>query len=128
MASILALGLQTTYNLTARLKVGAMKQVGRRDLLALALAWATFRFFTLVPVSVAGTQTAEDEPVHFRWQARQIEDYLNNIRTIRARFRQVSSTGDVAEGYLYIQRPGRIRVEYDPPSPILIVSDGSFLI
>lgn len=103
-------------------------QVDRRDILALALSWATFRFFTLVPVSAAGPQTAEDEPVHFRRQARQIEDYLNNIRTTRARFRQVSSTGEVADGYLYIQRPGRIRVEYDPPCPILIILDGLFII
>lgn len=57
-----------------------------------------------------------------------IEDYLNSIKTVRARFRQVSSTGDEAEGYLDIWRPGRMRVEYDPPVPMLIISDGSFLI
>lgn len=57
-----------------------------------------------------------------------IEKYLNNIKTARARFRQVSSTGDVANGSLYIKRPGLIRLEYDPPVPVLIVSDGFFLI
>lgn len=55
----------------------------------------------------------------------QVEAYLNAIRTLRARFIQVDARGRVAEGTLYLQRPGRMRFEYDPPSPILIVADGT---
>jgi outer membrane lipoprotein-sorting protein len=54
-----------------------------------------------------------------------VEAYLNGIRTLRARFLQVDQRGRVAEGTLYLQRPGRMRFEYDPPSPILIVADGT---
>ena len=54
-----------------------------------------------------------------------IETYLNGIRTLRARFMQVDQRGRVAEGTVYLQRPGRMRFEYDPPSPILIVADGT---
>jgi outer membrane lipoprotein-sorting protein len=54
-----------------------------------------------------------------------VETYLNGIRTLRARFLQVDQRGRVAEGTLYLQRPGRMRFEYDPPSPILIVADGT---
>ncbi len=57
-----------------------------------------------------------------------IQEYLNAIRTVRARFTQTSSNGQVAEGELYISRPGRLRIEYDPPVPVLIVSDGTWLI
>ncbi len=51
-----------------------------------------------------------------------IEDYLNGIRTMRARFFQVAPSGAQAEGNLFIARPGRMRIAYDPPVPILIVA------
>jgi outer membrane lipoprotein-sorting protein len=57
-----------------------------------------------------------------------IEDYLNGIRTVRAEFVQQSSNGEQARGQLYLARPGRLRIDYQPPVPILVVADGSFLI
>ena len=57
-----------------------------------------------------------------------IESYLNGISTMKARFLQVASTGSVEGGTLTIWRPGRMRFEYDPPSPTLLVADGTFLI
>ena len=56
-----------------------------------------------------------------------IEVYLNGIKYLRADFLQVSSNGNMATGKLYMARPGKIRFEYDPPSPILLLSDGYFL-
>lgn len=56
-----------------------------------------------------------------------VEAYLNDLRTVQARFLQVSSTGEMAEGTLYIQRPGRLRIEYDPPVPVLIVANRGLL-
>ena len=38
---------------------------------------------------------------------------------------QASPGGGRASGTVYIQRPGRMRFEYDPPATMLIVSDGS---
>lgn len=49
--------------------------------------------------------------------------YLNGIRTMYARFRQVSSNGGTASGQLWMARPGRMRFEYDPPSQILLLAD-----
>ena len=57
-----------------------------------------------------------------------IEAYLNRIKTVRAEFLQASSNGATAKGELYISRPGRLRIEYQPPVPILVVADGTFLI
>lgn len=57
-----------------------------------------------------------------------IEQYFNGVRTLSARFLQVSSSGQTAEGAVALKRPGRMRIEYDPPVPILIVADGTFLI
>lgn len=49
--------------------------------------------------------------------------YLNSIRTMYARFQQVSSSGGVANGQLWMARPGRMRFEYDPPTQILLLAD-----
>lgn len=57
-----------------------------------------------------------------------IEAYLNELSTVKSRFVQISTRGNFAEGDLFLWRPGRIRFEYDPPHPVLLISDGhSFL-
>ncbi len=45
-----------------------------------------------------------------------IEAYLNGLTTMQARFLQFSSDGCYAEGHIYVERPGRMRIEYDPPN------------
>lgn len=57
-----------------------------------------------------------------------IEAHLNDITTMSSRFLQVSSDGSYAEGQIYLSRPGRMRIEYDPPVPILIIADGANMI
>jgi outer membrane lipoprotein-sorting protein len=56
------------------------------------------------------------------------ENYLNDIKMLKARFLQVSPTGDTVGGTIYLSRPGKLRLEYDPPSPMLVIADGTFLI
>jgi len=52
-----------------------------------------------------------------------ITTYLNSIHTMFARFHQLSAGGATASGQLWMARPGRMRFEYDPPSPILLLAD-----
>lgn len=59
---------------------------------------------------------------------KRVEEYLNNLKTLKARFLQVTSTGSYAEGELFISRPGKMRIEYKPPVPVLIIADGQWLI
>ena len=56
------------------------------------------------------------------------EAYLNGLITLQARFVQLDSSGEATTGMLLVKRPGRLRFEYDPPTPILLVSPGSDLI
>jgi len=56
------------------------------------------------------------------------ETYMNGVTTLKARFQQYAPNGNIAEGTAYFWRPGRMRLQYDPPSPLLVVADGSFLI
>jgi outer membrane lipoprotein-sorting protein len=51
-----------------------------------------------------------------------IEAYLNGMRTLKARFLQVAPDGSTAEGVAWLERPGRMRFQYDPPSPLLLVA------
>lgn len=56
------------------------------------------------------------------------ERYLNSITTLSGNFRQTNSKGHRAEGVIKISRPGKMRLDYGPPSPLLIVADGKWLI
>jgi chaperone LolA len=58
----------------------------------------------------------------------QIEDYLNNVGTLKASFVQTASNGSTAEGDIFIEKPNKIRMEYKSPTNILIVGDGDNII
>ena len=57
-----------------------------------------------------------------------IERYLNAISTMRAKFLQIAANDALSQGRVFISRPGKLRVEYDPPTPVLIIGDGRWLI
>jgi outer membrane lipoprotein-sorting protein len=52
-----------------------------------------------------------------------IEAYLNGITTMRAKFQQVDGAGNQAYGTISVRRPGFLRVQYDPPSQVILVAD-----
>ncbi len=54
-----------------------------------------------------------------------VSAYLNSIHTLTGDFIQIDPDGQVDQGRFYMQKPGRVRFEYKPPNPILIVSDGT---
>lgn len=56
-----------------------------------------------------------------------VSAYLNDMKTLQTKFLQISSTGETAEGTIYLERPKRLRIEYQPPTPVLILANGSYL-
>ena len=56
------------------------------------------------------------------------EKWLNNITSMTADFIQVSSDGGSAEGKIFIKKNHGFRFEYSPPSPLLIVGRGNWVI
>ena len=88
----------------------------------LVLAALAVSLLVLQP-SHAAPLSAEDKA-----DLKKIEAYFNGITTLQARFLQVASTGATAQGILSLKRPGLMRFEYDAPSPILLVSDGTWLV
>lgn len=57
-----------------------------------------------------------------------VEAYLNELRTLRARFIQTTSTGGYAEGTVSLARPGRLRLDYAPPNRLQVFATGFWLI
>ncbi len=91
-----------------------------RAVLLSAFAAAVVAMTPAVPALAA--LTAEE-----RNDIQRIERYWNAVRTLQADFLQISPDGQEERGTLYLKRPGRLRVEYKPPSPILIVANGKWL-
>ena len=56
-----------------------------------------------------------------------VQKHLNSSKSFKARFLQVSSNGEYAEGQIFLQRPGRLRLIYDDPNPLLVVADGKHI-
>ena len=50
---------------------------------------------------------------------------LNTVHSMQGSFVQIDPNGGIEQGKFYIQKPGRMRFEYNPPTPTLIVSDGT---
>jgi outer membrane lipoprotein-sorting protein len=87
----------------------------RRFALTLAVS-----LFAVQPLLAApGAYSAAD-----RAELNRISAYLNSIRSMKGGFTQIDPNGDVDQGTFAISKPGRMRFEYKPPTPTLIVSDG----
>lgn len=56
-----------------------------------------------------------------------VEAYINSITTLQSRFLQVASDGSQYNGMFYLKRPGRMRIQYDPPNGNYVTSDGIFI-
>ena len=55
------------------------------------------------------------------------EDYLKSLGSARARFVQTTHDGTQLVGTFYLQRPGKLRFEYDDPIKDFVVADGFFI-
>jgi outer membrane lipoprotein-sorting protein len=58
---------------------------------------------------------------------RELNDYINGIKYMRGDFSQISPSGKLAKGVFFISKPGKMRFEYAPPVPLMIVSDGKWV-
>lgn len=58
----------------------------------------------------------------------QIQTYLNGLTALTANFLQVAADGSTRTGKAWLQRPGKMRFEYDPPDPQLLVAGFGLLV
>lgn len=57
-----------------------------------------------------------------------VTTYFNSFRTLKGEFTQVSPKGRVSAGVFFLSKPGRLRFEYAPPNPFVVISDGSWVV
>nr|WP_111300543.1 outer-membrane lipoprotein carrier protein LolA [Paracoccus saliphilus] len=55
----------------------------------------------------------------------EISRYLNSLTTVTSQFTQINPDGTVSTGTVYIQRPGRVRFEYDNDRTLVLASGGN---
>ena len=48
--------------------------------------------------------------------------------SLHGNFVQVGPDGSKSEGEFYLQKPGKVRFDYNPPSPIELIADGSSVV
>jgi outer membrane lipoprotein-sorting protein len=63
-----------------------------------------------------------------RQLADRVSAYLSSVRLLSGNFVQVGPDGSKSEGEFYLQKPGKIRFDYNPPSPIELIADGSSVV
>ncbi len=71
----------------------------------------------------AGTLSAEQRAIVDR-----VNGYLSGVQTLTGKFIQVGPDGSRTQGDFFISKPGRVRFEYDDPSPIELIADGSSVV
>jgi outer membrane lipoprotein-sorting protein len=92
----------------------------RRRLLALAAtAAAALAPFAAVAAQAAPPLSADDQAL-----VDKAVTYLQGLGEARGRFVQSDARGATTQGELFLKRPGKARFAYDPPSGLLVVSDG----
>ena len=79
---------------------------------------------SLLPPS---TGTAAFTPAQ-RAQVDKASAYLSSVHQMVGHFVQVAPDGSRSQGEFYVQKPGRVRFEYDAPSPIEIIADGQSVV
>lgn len=72
------------------------------------------------PAKAKGTAPATQEEAIER-----LNTYLNSFATLQGNFIQFAANGRRLEGRIYIQRPGKMRFEYEPPTTTEVISDGT---
>jgi outer membrane lipoprotein-sorting protein len=89
------------------------------------------RILAAVLLFAAGTAQAaapESWPAGDREQVARIEAYLEAMTTVRANFLQVNADGTLDSGIMWLWRPGLARIEYAPPTEVLMVATGTWLV
>jgi outer membrane lipoprotein-sorting protein len=74
----------------------------------------------------SGQTTAFD--ARQRALADRVSGYLSGVRQLQGKFVQVGPDGGKSEGEFFLQKPGKVRFDYNPPSPIELIADGQSVV
>lgn len=92
------------------------------------IAGAALAATVLIAAALAGAAPARALNAEEKALLEKIQQYVNRITTVKTRFTQTSPTGRKAQGTIYIKRPGKLRIDFDPPSEMKIVTTRLWLV
>jgi outer membrane lipoprotein-sorting protein len=75
-----------------------------------------------------GKEEATGFDARQRAQIDKVSAYLSSVQQLTGNFVQVGPDGGRVRGTFWIQKPGKVRFEYDPPTPIDIIADGKSVV
>lgn len=105
-----------------RSPIGSSRGMMNRLFFRAAVASAFMSVAALPFPALAQAVPAQLRPVDQGWIAR-IQDTLGQITVLQARFQQIAPDGKTVGGTATLDRPGRMRFDYDSPSPLLLVAN-----
>ena len=82
----------------------------------------------MMPTAARAQARAAALSAQDRADVARIEAYLNSVRNLKSRFLQVAPDGGTSQGQAWLSRPGRMRFQYDPPAPFLLVASNGLLV
>ncbi len=83
--------------------------------------------FALMPRQAAAQSGAVALSTHDQAQVDKAAKYLQGLGEVEGRFEQTNPRGAVQTGDIFLKRPGKARFQYDPPSGLVVVSDGRYV-
>jgi outer membrane lipoprotein-sorting protein len=97
----------------------------------IALALAGWMFVLAGPLQPTRDLALADQPSASPNETElisQVQAYLNGLTSLTANFLQVAPDGSTRTGKAWLQRPGKMRFQYDPPDPQLLVAGFGLLV
>ena len=80
-------------------------------------------FLTLLVISQKSNASEQKKLI-----SSQIGKFFENLVTLEANFIQVSPSGDISDGKIYLDLPGKLRIDYENPNNLLITSQGFWIV
>ena len=100
-------------------EMGMTAILSRRNI----LAGAAFAALALAGIGPAAAQSARVSDT-----VKRIADHFSSIRTMSGEFVQFGPKGEQTGGKFFIQRPGKIRFNYESPSAYRVTADGKSVV
>ncbi len=89
-----------------------------------------FKYYLIISyffLIIFATQSS-NASVNSQLLSSQIENFFKNLSTLEADFIQVSPSGNVSNGKIYLDLPGKLRIDYKKPNNLLITSKGFWIV
>src|SRR3954465_9551126 len=103
--------------------LGGMKAMLRPFVLAAGLTLASLASAPIAQAAPAAANLTQQQ----RQEIARVEQYLDSVRTLKSEFVQAGNDGSLVKGTIWLSRPNKMRLEYDPPINNFVVADGWFV-